>query len=171
MIPTAWVPLESLPLTPTGKVDRRSLPVPGDTGLGTAPSYVAPRTPTEEIVAAIWAELLNRDRVGVHQDFFELGGHSLLATRVISRLHATLGVTVPVRTLFDAPTVAGTARIVDRLREDEDALALGARDRLAVTSDEKSRELSFAQERLWFLDQFDPGPSLAQPAVYGETKG
>ena len=100
MVPSAFVLLKALPLTSSGKVDRKALPVPERSGANEA-SYVAPRTPVEEVVAVIWAEVLGRDGIGVRDNFFELGGHSLLATQVMSRLRGTLGVTLPLRAIFE----------------------------------------------------------------------
>ncbi|MCP5425322.1 MAG: amino acid adenylation domain-containing protein [Gammaproteobacteria bacterium] len=111
MVPAAIVLLDSLPLTPSGKVDRRALPAPDPTQVQAA--FVAPRTPVEQQVAAIWGEVLRRERIGVHDNFFELGGHSLLATQVNSRLRQVFAVELPLRELFEHVTVATLAeRIV-----------------------------------------------------------
>ncbi len=118
MVPARFVALDALPLTPSGKIDRRSLPDPGD---DTEAEYVAPRTPLEEALAAIWQDLLGVERVGVHDDFFALGGHSLLATQAVIRIRSAIG-DVPLHSLFNAPTVATLAEaIVAAERESEQA--------------------------------------------------
>jgi acyl carrier protein len=109
MVPTAWVFLEALPLSPNGKVDRRALPEPvGDAERGTR-QHVEPRTALEAVVAGVWSDLLGVEPVGAEDNFFELGGHSLLATQAVSRLRSLLQVELPLRTLLESPTVAGTA--------------------------------------------------------------
>jgi amino acid adenylation domain-containing protein len=115
MIPAQFVFLDSLPLTPSGKVDHRALPTPDTTPTGLASNFVPPKTPTEEKLARIWSELLKFDKIGIHDSFFELGGHSLLATQIISRLQETFRVAVPLRSLFETPTVAGLAEQIDLL--------------------------------------------------------
>ena len=113
MIPSLFVPLAALPLTPNGKVDRRALPAPDRIRPELAKQYVAPRTPTEEAVAAIWCEVLGLAQVGVDDDFFDVGGHSLLATQVLSRLRAAFQVDLPLRQLFEAHTVAAIAQVIE----------------------------------------------------------
>ncbi len=115
MIPNAFVMLDTLPLTPNGKVDRRLLPVPDTSDKSLEAGFVPPRTPTEEVLAGIWAEVL-RVEVGIHDNFFELGGHSLLATQVISRVRQTFNVELPLRTLFEAPTVADLGSSLETVR-------------------------------------------------------
>jgi acyl carrier protein len=112
MIPTAFVLLEAMPLTPSGKVDRRALPAPEYTRAGLA-ALVAPRTPVEEEIAEIWRSLLKLETVGVHDNFFALGGHSLLAAQVVARLRAAFGLDLPLRALFENPTVAGLAERIE----------------------------------------------------------
>src|SRR6185295_18518254 len=110
--PSAFVVLDALPLTSNGKVDRKALPQPEPVGTR-AGEPVGPRGPVEEVMAGIWSEVLGVAGIGVDESFFELGGHSLLATRVLSRLRSAFGVELPVRALFEAPTVAGLAGRVE----------------------------------------------------------
>ena len=154
MIPSAFVTLDTLPLTPNGKVDRRALPAPEEVQDAEYEALEDARTPIEELLVGLWSEVLRRTQVGIHEHFFELGGHSLLATQLIARVRATLRVEVPLRAVFEAPTVAGLAQRVEQaLRKGEgmEGPPLVARER----PDEIP--LSFAQQRLWFLDQLQPG--------------
>jgi acyl carrier protein len=112
MIPSSFVLLDHLPMTPTGKLDRRVLPAPGRSRPVLDNPYVGPRTPVEEGMAEIWAQVLNLDQVGINDNFFELGGHSLLATQVISRVINSFRVKVPLKSLFQAPTVADMAVVI-----------------------------------------------------------
>jgi acyl carrier protein len=114
MIPSAFVLLDVLPLTLNGKLDRMALPALDQSRPDLAEAFIAPRTPVEEAIAAIWGELLKLDRVGVHDNFFELGGHSLLATQVIARIRAAFEVELELRVLFEGPTIAAVA---DRIEE------------------------------------------------------
>ena len=106
MVPSAFVFLDAFPLTPNGKLDRKALPRPDWKPADSDESYVAPRTPTEAVLAGIWCEVLKLKQVGVHDNFFELGGHSLLATQVISRVRYAFEVELPLRSIFESPTVA-----------------------------------------------------------------
>lgn len=119
MLPAVFVILEELPLTPSGKIDRRALPAPEQTDRWIAEEPVLPVGPTEEVLAAIWAELLTVETVGRHDNFFDLGGHSLLAMKLVLRVQDILGVPLPVRCVVQVPTVAGIARVVDRFRSGE----------------------------------------------------
>jgi acyl carrier protein len=123
MVPSAFVSLGEIPLTPNGKVDRRALPEPEPSPSEAADDYVAPRDSVEEELAAAWAELLKLERVGVESNFFELGGHSLLAMRLLSRVCERFRVELEVRALFEAPTVAGMAALVKQAQSREDAEA------------------------------------------------
>ncbi|HEX2079726.1 MAG TPA: amino acid adenylation domain-containing protein, partial [Longimicrobium sp.] len=154
MVPAAFVPLERLPLTPNGKLDRKALPAPDF-----APAeerYVAPRTPAEEVLAEIWAEALRLERVGVAENFFALGGHSLLATRVVSRVHEMFGVELPLRALFERPTVAELAKAVEEMRR----AGLPVLPPVVPMERTGALPLSFAQERLWFIDRLEPGSAV-----------
>ena len=126
MVPAVFVRLEALPRTPNGKVDRQALPTPGKGRPDLVTTFVAPRTPLEEGLADIWATVLGLERVGVHDNFFELGGHSLLATQVMARVRNALQFEVPLRTLFEAPTIAelGTA-IEEIVLQEIDGLPAG----------------------------------------------
>ncbi len=112
MIPSVFVILDALPMTPNGKIDRLRLPEPGSVRPMVDNPYTAPRTPMEQDLAAIWAEVLALDRVGVEDNFFDLGGHSLGAARILSRVGAVFHVDLPIRALFDRPTVAAMAQAI-----------------------------------------------------------
>ncbi|HEX6911521.1 MAG TPA: amino acid adenylation domain-containing protein, partial [Longimicrobium sp.] len=151
MVPAAVVRMDALPISPNGKVDRRALPVPDLASAEDA--HLAPRTPAEEVLAGIWAEVLGVARVGAADDFFVLGGHSLLATRLVSRIRSVFAVELPLRAVFEDPTVLALAARVDALRR-ADGPQLPAVIPAAGTG---PAPLSFAQERLWFLDRLQPG--------------
>ncbi|MCA1682194.1 MAG: condensation domain-containing protein, partial [Actinobacteria bacterium] len=153
--PSVFVELDRLPLSPSGKVDRRALPAP-DSSQRPESEYVAPRTPAEQILAEVWAQVLGVDRVGVQDNFFELGGDSILSIQVISRVRAAFGVEVSVRSLFTSPTVTGLAGVI---AADAGAGGSGAVSVIPVVSRAGELPLSFAQQRLWFLNEFEPESS------------
>jgi amino acid adenylation domain-containing protein len=150
MVPAAFVVLEALPLTPNGKLDRKALPAPEHAAQ--ADRYVAPRTPVEEVLAGIWAEVLRRERVGVEESFFDLGGHSLLATRVLSRIREVFAIELPLRALFEGRTVAELAVRVEEVRR----AGLPMLPPVVPTGRTGPLPPSFAQERLWFIDRLEP---------------
>ncbi|BAY41877.1 amino acid adenylation domain-containing protein (plasmid) [Nostoc sp. NIES-2111] len=159
MIPASFVILKALPLTANGKLDRNALPAPES--FNTEKTFVAPRTPVEELLAGIWVQLLSVPQVSIDDNFFELGGHSLLATQVISRIRTTFGVEIPLVQLFEV------ANLVALAAEIEIAMRGGEQQEIATitpASRDKNLPLSFAQQRLWFFDQFEPGsPSYNLP--------
>jgi len=112
MLPQHFVELSSIPLTPNGKVDRQALPKPQAAG-ASEQGYVAPRTETEQQIAAVWQEVLNIGRVGINDDFFNLGGHSLLATQVMSRINRLFNIQLPLRRFFEAKTIEALAEVID----------------------------------------------------------
>ena len=162
MVPSAFVTLAEMPLTPSGKVDRKALPAPkwgSDQGeLG----YVAPRTPVEEVLSGIWQQVLRVERVGVHENFFELGGHSLLATQVISRIREAFRVELPLRVMFESQNIASLAARISDAMDSDDFKSLP----LYPISHDRELPLSFAQQRLWVLGQLDQ-----ESAVYHMATG
>ncbi|MFP3939551.1 MAG: amino acid adenylation domain-containing protein [Thermoanaerobaculia bacterium] len=153
MVPAFFVFLPALPLTVNGKVDRQALPAPDAVG-SRDEDYVAPRTPTEVQVARIWADVLGVDRVSVTDRFFELGGQSMLAVQVVSRVRDALQVELPVQSLFNDTTVASLSTEVDAATERG---AMADAPPIEPVSRNQDLPLSFAQERLWFIDQLMPG--------------
>jgi len=147
MLPSAFVSLGALPLTPHGKVDRRVLPAPGGQRNDLGGSYVAPRNAVEEVLADIWAQVLEVERVGAHDNFFDLGGHSLLGTQVTSRIFDAFNVELPLRHLFQSPTLSALAEALletapDRLKTERKAELLS---RLSRLSDEQVQAMLAAR--------------------------
>ena len=160
MVPAAFTVLDHLPMTSSGKVDRRALPAPSWTVAARTGPFSAPRSPQQELLADIWKTVLHSDReIGVDEDFFELGGHSLLATRVLARVRDLLAVDLPIRTLFEFPTISGLSERIDAARRRGSGTLLPRiRARAAETNPPIGpAPLSFAQQRMWFLDQLEPG--------------
>ncbi|HEX3643951.1 MAG TPA: amino acid adenylation domain-containing protein, partial [Ktedonobacteraceae bacterium] len=153
MIPSALVMLDALPLTPNGKVDRRALPAPEAAQQGENEAQEGARTPIEELLVGIWSEVLGRRQVGIYEHFFELGGHSLLATRLMARVREVLQVEVPLRVVFERPTVATFAQGVQEALGKDEGMWVPP---LVALERPEAIPLSFAQQRLWFLDQLEP---------------
>jgi len=156
MVPAAFLMLDRLPLSRSGKVNRRALPAMSQLKTAEPDGYVAPRTPVEEILAGIWTDVLKVERVGVNDNFFDLGGHSLLATQLMSRVRSALQVDVPLRSLFDRPNIADLAQSVETI------MHAGQKRELSPITPRASRQhlpLSFAQQRLWFIEQLQPDSS------------
>ncbi|MFJ2479047.1 amino acid adenylation domain-containing protein [Pseudomonas sp. NPDC087598] len=151
MLPSAFVLLESLPLTPGGKVDRKALPQPSFAAL--EQHYIAPRNETERLLCEIWQSLLEIDRVGVSDNFFQLGGHSLTATRLVSRIAKTFNIALPIKTIFTAQTPSALAQALVTFDP-------GIRPPALLRVERKQQMMpSFTQQRLWVLDKIDGGSS------------
>ncbi|NMG19781.1 non-ribosomal peptide synthetase [Brasilonema bromeliae] len=152
MVPSAFVLLDSLPLTPNGKIDRLALPVSKVVSPELEVAYVKPQTETEEIIATVWQEVLQVEKVGIHDNFFELGGHSLLATQIISRCRQAFGVEISLQSLFETPTIAELASAITTSQNQ------GTQEHQIISrqTNRQSIPLSFAQARLWFLAQLEP---------------
>jgi len=155
MVPAAIIAIPRIPLNANGKVDRQALPVPEE-AVSAKEENAGPRTPTEEVIAAIWQEVLRRHGLGVEEDFFEIGGHSLLATQIASRLREQFRIPIAVRMIFEAPTIAAMARRVDQARREEQGMVPPP---VTPVPRDRPLPLSFAQERLWVLDTVDRGNS------------
>ena len=167
MVPSNFVILKALPLTSNGKVNRQELPVPEEVQrqihLGKMP-----QTPVEEVIAGIWSQILNLEQVGIDNNFFELGGHSLLATQVASKIREALQVDLPLRSLFELPTVAALAERIEKALRDKQELELPP---IQKVGRDKLLPLSFAQARLWFLEQWQPGSSYYNFSIAPQGKG
>ncbi len=153
MVPPVFVEMEQFPLTPSGKVDRKALPVPED-GAGGSTEKIMPRTPAEELLVNLVRSVLKIADAGVNDNFFELGGHSLLATQMLSRIRDAFGVELPLRDFFENPVLADLALKIEQLRLTDQSLAAPP---IEQTDHSSELPLSFAQQRLWFLDQLAPG--------------
>jgi amino acid adenylation domain-containing protein/non-ribosomal peptide synthase protein (TIGR01720 family) len=167
MIPTIWLVMDAFPLTASGKVDRRALPEPDFSQRPLTTEFAQPATPAEIALAEIWSEVLGIEQVSIHDNFFELGGHSLLATRIMARIRDRLQQDVPLMTLFQFPTIAGLTKVV------APEIGLVERPLIDPTLRQKTQQIiirngrecaalpvSFAQQRLWLLDQLEPNSPL-----------
>ena len=161
MVPQVFVKLDILPLTPNGKVDRSVLSAYKETWFDLETTFLTPNTPFEEILVEIWADVIGVKRVSITDNFFELGGHSLLATQLISRVRDAFRVEIPLRSLFEEPTIANLAKKIELAMYTKQEL-----QSLPIVRVSRSKDcpLSFAQQRLWFIDQLEPGnPSYNIP--------
>jgi amino acid adenylation domain-containing protein len=166
MVPAFFVMLEALPLNPNGKVDRRALPAPDGTRPELAQEFVAPRTPAEQALAAIWKESLSLDRVGLDDDFFALGGHSLRALQVMARIRQHFQVDIPLRSFFSHPTLSALADLLSQARGvEQPAPSITSASRDFVVP------LSFGQERLWFLQQLAPASAAYNYPAFFRVHG
>ena len=153
MIPSAFMLLSELPLSANGKVNRRALPKPESLRREARASFVGPRTPEEELIAAIWSQVLGLEKIDVQDNFFELGGHSLRATQVVSRIRELFQVELPLLRIFTAPTVESLAASVVEAGREQQGLVI---PEIVASNREQPAALSFAQQRLWFLDGLNP---------------
>ena len=150
MVPSAFVFLDALPLTPNGKLDRKALPAPNQIRSVFDQAYVPPRSPIEEMLEAIWREILNIEQIGIHDNFFELGGHSLLAVQLIVRINKQLQIEFPLHLLFEEPTVAGLSELLTKTFEQTPAVDIG---KIHTIPRDLPIPASYSQQRLLFLDR------------------
>ncbi|MCC5611281.1 amino acid adenylation domain-containing protein [Nostoc sp. CHAB 5834] len=152
MVPASFVFLDTLPLNPNGKIDRRALPAP-DTSDLVSTNFVPPQNATEQVLANIWVKVLRLEQVGIHDNFFELGGHSLLATQVMSRVRQAFQIEMPLQILFENPTIASLAQALAQTQTQEND---PQNQTIPLIANRESVPLSFAQQRVWFLEQLEP---------------
>jgi amino acid adenylation domain-containing protein/non-ribosomal peptide synthase protein (TIGR01720 family) len=171
MIPAAFVSLDAFPLTANGKINRLALPAPDPLIRPDPQTFVAPSTPFEEIMADIFCEVLKVDAISVHHNFFDLGGHSLLATQVMSRVYDRFDARLPVRTLFEAPTLGELARRIEQACPHHTHQKKAATHTIPARPADQPIALSFAQQRLWMLDQLEPGNPAYNFAVTFHLRG
>jgi amino acid adenylation domain-containing protein len=167
MVPTWIVVLDEMPLTTSGKINRRALPAPIQ-GASTTEDYVAPRNAVEEVLAGIYRQVLGERQIGIHDNFFQLGGHSLLATQVIARVRKSFQAEVPLIRLFESPTVAALAVRIEAAIKTGHGLQVPFIERV---SREVDLPLSFAQERLWFINQLEPDSAAYNVPLAVRLKG
>jgi amino acid adenylation domain-containing protein len=166
MIPSVFISLDQIPKTPTGKIDRRSLPDPEFSELST--EYTGPRNPIEEVLVSIWEVILGRTGIGIHGNFFELGGHSLLATQLASRIRDTFEIEIPLKDIFANPTISDLAGVIKSIKITSETLQIPP-----LVAQPRSDEipLSYSQQRLWFLDQLSPGNLFYNIPIVLKLKG
>jgi len=167
MIPAGMVVVGKLPLNANGKLDKKALPAVEEVRESRA-AYEAPRTAGEQAIARIWGEVLKRDGIGRHDNFFYIGGHSLLATQVVSRMRRTLDVDLPLKSFFESPTIAGLAQRIDAESDSDIRMLVPPIER---TPRDVDIPLSYAQQRLWVLDQINPGTALYNVARAWRIRG
>jgi len=146
--------MDAFPLSPNGKINRKAFPPPDVSSYDSSQEYFAPKTPEEELIASIWTDVLSVEKVGRNSNFFDLGGHSLLATQVVSRIREAFKVDLQLRDLFETPTVEQLALVIDQLRKKEAGITAPPIEKIPR---DQNLPISFAQQRLWFLDQLAPG--------------
>ncbi len=168
MVPSAFMVLDSFPLAATGKIDRKALPAPDQSRNMLEKAYVAPRTQVEELLADLCAQVLGVEKVGIYDNFFELGGHSLLATQLLSRIRETFKVELPLRSVFESPTVVELVRKIETAKMAEKGIEAPP---IEVVPRDGELQLSFAQQRLWFLDQLAPSSSFYNIPMALRLKG
>jgi amino acid adenylation domain-containing protein len=164
MRPASFVLLESFPMTPSGKLDRRALPAPDREQEISRESFVQPTTLTQTKLCQIWSDVLGIEQIGIADDFFHLGGHSLLATKLVSRIREEFNLALPLRTVFEYPTIAGLAAEIERLAEGKN-ISNTPLNIIPKVSDRQNLPLSFSQSRLWFLDLLEPNNPAYNIAV------
>ncbi|NBT86507.1 MAG: non-ribosomal peptide synthetase, partial [Alphaproteobacteria bacterium] len=157
MIPSFFVFLDKLPLTPTGKIDKKALPSPNLSLRQVSETYIAPSTPIEERLSSIWTEILRIEKIGIHDNFFKLGGHSLLATQVISRIRNEYNIDLPLQALFEHPTIKNLSEDIQEFINNQNISQIPP---IVPQQRPQTLPLSFAQQRLWFLDQLIPDSAL-----------
>jgi acyl carrier protein len=168
MVPSFFVFIDKIPLTPNGKIDRKSLPAPDLSLRQVGDTYVAPQTELQQQLSAIWSEVLRVEKIGINDNFFKLGGHSLLATQVISRIRHTYTIDLPLRALFEHPTIYTLTQDIETLM---DKKTLSLIPPIVVQQRPEALPLSFAQQRLWFLDQLLPDIALYNIPIALSLKG
>lgn len=171
MIPAAFVPLQSLPLMPSGKIDRKALPAPNPSSRMSDNELIPPRNKTEQQLLQIWDELLDQAEISIHDDFFALGGHSLLATQVIARVRSLLAVDIPLRSLFESPTIAGLSQVISQIvsgdgsKANAQAIANKTQGVIERRLELSSYPLSFTQQLMWLVHQLE-----SETNAYNMTK-